>query len=213
MRKSSQESTKFDILSTLVLIGITVILYLVFLTGPIEDKPSGKEPELYSESTSYNDLEENLGSDEITKRGELISIPNSNLAYDSIERTVYYLFHQENINQGYGFMGKYLVHGHTCEYHDGQIEMLHINCGDACEFGDLKKVSTGGELIMIPNSNLAYDSVERTVYYLFHQENINQGYGYMDEYLIHGHTCEYVNGKIEMLHVYCDDFCEFRDSK
>ena len=35
----------------------------------------------------------------------------------------------------------------------------------------------------------------------------------MEEYLMHGHTCEYREGEIKMVHVYCGDFCEFRDLK
>jgi len=46
------------------------------------------------------------------------------------------------------------------------------------------------------NQGLVYNSQTRTVYVIFKEAAGNRGYGYMDMYIVNGHSCEYRDGKI-----------------
>ena len=46
------------------------------------------------------------------------------------------------------------------------------------------------------NQGLVYNNQTRTVYVLFKEGAGRRGYGFMDEYIVNGHNCEYRDGKI-----------------
>lgn len=46
------------------------------------------------------------------------------------------------------------------------------------------------------NQGLVYNNQTRTVYVIFKEAEGYAGYGYMDMYIVNGHSCEYRDGKI-----------------
>lgn len=71
------------------------------------------------------------------------------------------------------------------------------------------------ELIAIPGSNiLCYGSVSKTVKYCFVRSDgfgdTRTSSGFMDDFILHGHPCEYQDGKIVMIHYSCNDTCPYR---
>lgn len=74
------------------------------------------------------------------------------------------------------------------------------------------------ELIAIPASNiLSYGSASKAVVYSFvRSEGIGENKtkaGFLGQFLLHGHPCEYQDGKIVMLHYFCNDTCPYRETQ
>lgn len=132
---------------------------------------------------------------------DLTQVPGYDyLYYNTINRTVYYLFDQRGYKRASGFMAKYISNGHMCEYVNGQL--VEVMDGEIVGVVSLRDLENNTDVVIadlaaITGYDYLYYSLNtHTVYYFFTTSGYETRMGFMETYTSNSYYCEYVNGQI-----------------